>query len=171
MGPIGHLAIGLAAKPAAPRVPLAVLLLATEVLDLLSFAFLAIGLEDVGASHTSLDQGVTVLSPASIPWSHGLLMSVVWSVAAAAVAFLIFRQGRASSIIGLLVFSHWVLDFIVHPGDLPLLFAGSPTVGLCLWCSGPGLIISGIVEVALVAGGLGIYIAGKKRKANAQAAK
>src|SRR3972149_2830182 len=165
MGPPGHLAIAFVAKTTAPKAPLWILLVATEVLDLLSYGFHAIGIEDFGVSHTDLNRGVTVLSPASIPWSHGLFMSVVWSLVAAAIAFLIYRERRASSIIGLVVFSHWVLDFIVHPPELPLLFSGSPTVGLGLWTSGPGLIVSGILEFGLLAGGIAIYIVTRKRKA------
>jgi hypothetical protein len=91
-------------------------------------------------------------------------MSVVWSVVAAAIAYLICRDRHTSSIIGLVVFSHWVLDFIVHPGELPLLFNGSPTVGLGLWTSGPGLILSGILEVVLLAGGIAIYLVTRKQK-------
>jgi hypothetical protein len=163
VGP-AHLAIGLAAKPAAPKVPLWVLLAAGEVLDLLCFGFMAIGMENSGVNSVSLDQGLRVLAPASIPWSHGLFMSVVWSVVAAAIAYLVFRDRGASSIIGLVGFSHWVLDFIVHPGELPLLFNGSPTVGLGLWTSGPGLILSGILEVILLAGGVAIYIAKRNRR-------
>jgi membrane-bound metal-dependent hydrolase YbcI (DUF457 family) len=113
----------------------------------------------------SLDQGLKVLVPASIPWSHGLFMSVVWSVVAAAIAYLIYQDRRTSSIIGLVVFSHWVLDFIVHPGELPLFFNGSPTVGLGLWTSGPGLIVSGILEIGLLAGGIAIYLVTRKREA------
>jgi hypothetical protein len=163
MGPPGHFAIGLAAKPAAPKVPLWVLLLASEALDLLSFGFEAVGIEDFGVSQTDINQGVEILRPASIPWSHGLFMSVVWSLVAAAIAFLVFRDRRASSTIGLVVFSHWVLDFVVHLPDLPLLFDGSPLVGLGLWSSGPGLIISGILELGLFAGGIAIYWVTRKR--------
>ena len=52
MGPPGHFGIGLAAKPAAPKAPLWVLLVATEVPDLLYFAFHAAGIESAGASTT-----------------------------------------------------------------------------------------------------------------------
>jgi hypothetical protein len=70
-------------------------------------------------------------------------MSVIWSVAAALLSARIFRDYRAGAVIGLLVFSHWVLDFISHPmgfghpqpPDLPLLFHGSPKVGLGLYNS------------------------------------
>ena len=158
MGPIGHLALGLAAKPAAPRVPLLVLILATEALDLLTLAFLAIGIEKYGVTHTDFSQGLVMESPASIAWSPSLIMALVWSSLAAAIAFLIFRDRRAGAIIGLLVFSHWVLDFIAHPRELPLLLGGSQMLGLCLWCSGPGLVTAGILEFALLAGGLAIYV-------------
>jgi hypothetical protein len=55
------------------------------------------------------------------------------AVVAAAITFLSYRNRRTASIIGLVVVSPWGLDFIVHPGELPLLFNGSPTVGLGLW--------------------------------------
>lgn len=162
MGP-AHLAIGLAARPVAPKAPLWSLLIASEALDLLCFAFGAVGLETFGVSTMSLEEGLTVATTASIPWSHGLLMSVVWSAVAAVAAYLISRNYRTSAVLGGVVFSHWLLDFIVHPGELPLLLAGSPTVGLGLWTSGPGLIASGILEAALIAAGLVIYLRTRRR--------
>jgi hypothetical protein len=165
MGPPGHFGIGLAAKPAAPKAPLWVLLLATEVPDLLFFAFQTVGIEDAGVSTTEIGQGVEILSPAFVPWSHGLLMCAVWSAVAALIAFLFYRDRRTSVVIGLLVLSHWVLDFIVHLPDLPILFNGSPLVGLGLWGSGPGLIFSGILELGLLAAGLAIYWTARKRMA------
>lgn len=132
MGPSGHCAAGLAAKPLAPKVPLYVLLFATLVLDFLYFAFAYAGME--GAK-----SGI----PYSHPWSHGLFMSVIWSGAAALLAARIYRDYRSGTIVGLLVFSHWVLDFISHPmgfghpvpRDKPLLFHGSRKVGLGLYSS------------------------------------
>ncbi len=59
---------------------------------------------------------------------------------------------------GLVIFSHWALDFIVHLPDLPLLFSNSPRLGLGLWGSGPGLVLSGVLEILLLAGGLVIYL-------------
>ena len=146
MGPPGHLSSALAAKPAAPKAPLWVLLVATEVLDLLSFALFGLGIERAGVGTTDLSRGVQVLRPASVPWSHGLLMSVVRSLVLAAIAFLFFRDRRSSAVFGLLVFSHWVLDFVVHLSDLPLLFEGSSLVGLGTWpdpLRGPGARLAG----------------------------
>jgi hypothetical protein len=141
MGPIGHFSVGLAAKPLAPKVPLGVLLLATWLLDVLAIAFGFAGIERGGT--------------AGRPWSHGLFMSTIWSLLAALLAARIYREQRAGVVVGLLVLSHWVLDFVSHPipfssfswhswqwsygrplpSDLPLLFSESPKVGLGLYNS------------------------------------
>jgi len=138
MGIFGHCAVGLAAKPLSPKVPLGVLFLAALTLDILAIAFGIAGLES-GAK--------------GIPWSHGLLMSVLWSGAAAFAGARIFHSARAGAVIGLVVLSHWLLDFVSHPipfasfswrswhwsfghplpPDLPVLFAGSPKLGLGLY--------------------------------------
>ncbi len=162
MGP-GHLAVGFAAKPLAPKVPLWALLVATEVSDLLSFGFVAAGIETQGVYTVDVNQGIQESIPALIPWSHGLFMCIVWSVIAAAIGYFFYRERRTSIILGLVVFSHWILDFIVHPAHLPLLFEGSPTVGLGLWTSGAGLIISVIMEFALLGVGIAIYLRTRKR--------
>src|SRR4051794_39388459 len=114
MTPIGHLAVGFAAKRIAPRVPLIVLFIASWLLDILFFAFAFAGLE-------------SEKDPAA--WSHGLLLSVMWSLLAGLVAFGISLDRRIGRTVGLVVFSHWALDFISW-NNLPLLLPGSRTVGL-----------------------------------------
>jgi hypothetical protein len=163
MGPPGHFGIAFAAKPAAPKAPLWVFLLASWILDLLCFGFEAIGLESFDVSETTLEQGVKVIIPGSVPYSHGLFMSFVWSIIFGLVAFLVYRDRKTSLILGLVVFSHWILDFVVHIPDLPLFLEGSPLLGLGLWGSGPGLIASSILEFALLAGGLAIYFVFRKQ--------
>ena len=165
MGPPGHFGIALAAKPLVPAVPLWTLLVASEALDLLSFGFISMGLEKMAVSEIDFQHGVQTITPGSVPWSHGLLMAVVWSVSFAAIAYLVFRNWKPSVIIGLVTFSHWILDLIVHAPDLPLLFRGSPELGLGLWASGPGFIFSIILEFVLWAGGLVIYWVARKRYA------
>ena len=125
---------------------------------------MAVGIESMGVTTIDLSQGIQFLTPASVPWSHGLLTSVVWSILAGAIAYLFYRDRRTGIVVGLLVFSHWVLDLIVHLPDLPLLFDGSPLVGFGLWGSGPGLVISGILELVLLAGGVAIYMVTRRRK-------
>lgn len=78
---LGHFGVGLAAKRAAPMAPLWSLLMASQVPDLLSFAFSAVGLETFGVSRTDLQHGVQVDILGSVSWSHGLLLSIGWSLA------------------------------------------------------------------------------------------
>jgi hypothetical protein len=147
MGPPGHFAIAFAAKPAAPKLPLWLLLVATEILDLFAFGFMAIGIEH-GAPNPDL------------AWSHGLFMAVVWSAVAGVITFLFSRDRKISVILGLIVFSHWVLDFISHSLDLPLLFNGSPLVGLGLESS---LIVGIIMEFSMLVVGVAIYLLARKK--------
>ncbi len=161
MGP-AHLAAALVVKPSTSKIPLWVLLIASEALDLLCFGFMALGLETAGVSRMDLVHGLEVAIPGRIPWSHGLFMAVIWSLLATVSCSLIYCDRRSGALVGLVVFSHWVLDFIVHPGELPLLFASSPTVGLGLWTTGPGMIASIVLEVVLIGLGVAIYLRWRK---------
>jgi hypothetical protein len=97
------------------------------------------------------------------PWSHGLFMGLIWSLLAGIITMLFSKVRHTSLMIGGLVFSHWVIDFISHPmtaafpGDtgLSLLFDGSPTVGLGLWGTQLGVNIG---EYGTLIVGLIIYI-------------
>lgn len=162
MAAIGHLAFGFAAKPLEPKVPLGVLLAATEVLDILW----------VGFSVTGIDPGVNGASPLS----HGLFMSVIWSAMAALIVGLIYRNRRSGMIAGLLVFSHWILDLITHPmgavfggnplpPDLPLLFNGSPQVGFGLY--NHSFTVATAADLGMLILGVILYVTNivKKRRA------
>jgi hypothetical protein len=162
MSGIGHFAAGFAAQPSAPQVPLWVLLVASETNDLLYFLFTAIGVERPVATTVDFQQGVRYLTAGTNPWSHGLGMSLVWALAAAGLTWLAYRQRRPAVMIGLVVFSHWGLDFLMH-SNLPLFLAGSPQMGLGLENSGPGFIFITILDLTLLAGGIAIYLAGRKR--------
>jgi hypothetical protein len=146
MAGIAHLGVGLAAKQFAPKAPVGVLLVASEAIDLLWGVFALTGLENMKYS----------------PWSHGLFMSVIWSVIAGLLAARIYRDFRTGAVIGLVVFSHWLIDFITHPmfggpPDLFLLFDGSPKVGLGLYSViAPGFVVA--IELGLLIVGLLVYL-------------
>ena len=163
MGP-GHFGVAFAAKPLAPKAPLWTLLVASEALDLLCFGFISLGLEKMADSQIDFEHGIQTITPGSVPWSHGLFMSIVWSLFFTAIAYLAFKDWKTSGMIGLVTFSHWILDFIVHAPDLPILFLNSPELGLGLWTSSFGLILSLILELVLLIGGIAIYLAARKRK-------
>ncbi len=65
------------------------------------------------------------------------------------------HYGRGAVVVGLLVVSHWVLDYIVHIPDLPL-YPGGPKLGLGLWNSVAGTVI---VEAVMFVAGIGVYLA------------
>lgn len=164
MAGLGHIGVGFAAKHLAPKVPLVVLIVATEVIDILWAVFYFTGI-DRSASANSAS-----------PLSHGLFMSVIWSVIAALLAAFIYHDRRSGVIIGLLVFSHWVVDLITHPmgaifggkplpPDLPLFFNGSQKVGLGLY--NHSFAIAMATDLGMLILGIVIYITNivKKRRA------
>lgn len=162
MSGLGHFAAGFAAKSAAPQAPLWVYLVASETNDLLYFVFTVTGLEKKVDMTMNFTEGVRYLEPVLNPWSHELFMSVVWSVLAMGLAWLVYRDRRASLVLGLVVFSHWIFDFLMH-SNLPLLFEGSPQVGLGLENSGPGFIAITVFDLVVLTIGVLIYFRARKR--------
>jgi hypothetical protein len=146
---IGHFALGFAAKRATPRLSLAVLFLAAQFADVLWPFFVAAGIEQV-----RIDPGNTAVTPldfVSYPYSHSLLMLVIWGL----LLGWIYRRGdrAAFPVVAALVVSHWVLDFLTHRPDMPV-YPGGPKVGLGMWNSLP---VTVATEVLLYAAGVWIY--------------
>jgi hypothetical protein len=147
---IGHFAVGLAAKRAAPRLSLGVLFAAGLFADVLWPVLVALGVERV-----EILPGATVMTPLdfiSYPYSHSLLLLIVWGVLFGLAVR--HKDPRAFVVVSALVVSHWVLDLITHRPDMPL-FPGGPKAGLSLWNSVPGTVI---VEVAMYLAGAWIYL-------------
>ena len=155
MAGLGHLGFGFAAKPIAPKVHLVTLLIASELIDILWGIFYFSG----------LDRGN--VDGNSFPWSHSLLMSVIWSVLTALLAGLIYHDKRSGIIIGLVVFSHWGIDLITHPmgailggkplpPDLPLFFNSSHKLGLGLYNHSFTIAIA--TDIGMLLFGIGIYV-------------
>lgn len=150
---IGHFAVGFAAKRAAPRTSIAALLTAALFLDVLWPIFLWLGIEKVEIAPG--DTAFTPLHFASYPWSHSLVMALVWSVLFA----IVYRSRTGYALgalwVGIAVFSHWVLDWISHRPDLPLIPDGGPRVGLGLWNS---VTATAVTEIAMFVIALAIYL-------------
>jgi hypothetical protein len=127
---IGHYAVGLASKKAAPHASLGVLIAAPILLDLLWPIFLLIGSEHVVIQPNS--NPFLRLEFISYPLSHGLVAVVGWATLFAALYFGIARYAWGAIVIWIGVISHWLLDYVVHRPDLPL-YAGSRLLGLGLW--------------------------------------
>jgi hypothetical protein len=151
---LGHFAVGFAAKRAAPRASLTILMVAATLLDLLWPLFLWLGIEQVDIRPAS--SPFEKLDFISYPWSHSLLLALVWSGALALLYRAARRDTKAALIIGAAVFSHWVLDWITHLPDLPLVPGAGPKFGLRLWDAPTATLV---IELAMFAGGLTLYLA------------
>ncbi|PYQ57765.1 MAG: hypothetical protein DMF53_21805 [Acidobacteria bacterium] len=153
---VGHEAIGLAGRAKTPWISLGTWLMAVQFLDLLWPIFLLLGWE-----HVRIAPGITKLCPFDFydyPISHSLVGALGWSVVFAVGYLFLGRSERAlrsrgALLLGAGVFSHWLLDLIVHRRDLPILPHG-PYVGLGLWKSTAELWIEGALYVA----GIALYL-------------
>jgi membrane-bound metal-dependent hydrolase YbcI (DUF457 family) len=155
---LGHFAVALGAKRAAPKVSLGTLVLAAQFADLLWPILLLVGLEQV-----RIVPGITRVTPldfVSYPYSHSLLAQAIWGLGIGIVYWAIRRDSGAAIVLGLLVPSHWLLDYIVHRPDMPL-FPGSARYGLGLWNSVP---ITLAFEFGMLAIGTKLYLTTTREK-------
>ncbi|SEB21725.1 hypothetical protein [Variovorax sp. YR216] len=155
----GHIGVGLALGRAERRVNVGVFIAAALFLDLVLWLFVLLGWESVTlpADFASTHQAEFVF-----PYSHGLLAAVGWSAVAGSAAFVSYgRPGssrlRVAGLLATAVFSHWLLDALVHRPELPLAGADSPQVGLGLWHDMPAALL---VEAIIVVLGLCLFIPG-----------
>jgi hypothetical protein len=128
---VGHYGVSFALRRVHPQIPLWVLFLAVQLLDVFWAPFVLLGIEKV-----RIVPGITATNPLDLyymPYTHGLISAALWSLAAYALYRLWRRSdARAAVLVGLAVFSHWVLDFVAHRPDLPL-YDDTAKVGLGLW--------------------------------------
>src|SRR5207302_1385641 len=99
---IGHFALGFAAKRAAPRVSLGLLIAAPILLDLVWPILVLAGIE-----HVEIAPGDTAFTPlrfTDYPISHSLLASIGWSIAFGLGVLWATRDRAAAALVGALVF-------------------------------------------------------------------
>jgi hypothetical protein len=151
---VGHYGVSFSAKKIEPSIPLWVLFLAVQFLDVLWAPVILLGIEKV-----RIVPGFTASNPLDLyymPYTHSLLAALFWSCVGGVAYRYLARPSRpgVSFVIGLAVFSHWLLDFIVHRPDLPL-YGNSVKVGLGLW-NVPVLAFG--LESALLFGGMWFFL-------------
>jgi hypothetical protein len=150
----GHFGFAAMAKGREPATPLWMLMLATVWLDIVFVPLYLAGIEtmhSVSGSHAGYGQGIIYAD-----YTHSLLGALVLSALLGAIAG-IFWGKRSAFIIGLVSFSHWVLDLLVHRADMPILpgnLGHLPRLGFGLWRF-PA--VSAAIELLLVLAGAWIY--------------
>ena len=149
---LGHFSAAIAARRVAHRPSLGWLVAACQLPDLLWPLFVLAGLE-----RFRIDPGNTEFTPRAFdhdPLSHSLLMDVVWGALLAALYFMSRRDVRGALTIAALVVSHWVLDWITHAPDMPLVPGSDAKYGLALWNHVP-LVMT--IEIGFFAAAVWIY--------------
>lgn len=157
---IGHYGVSFAAKAIKPTLPLWLLFLAVQLVDVFWAIFVLLGIEKV-----RIVPGITATNPLDLyymPYTHGLISSLIWAGAAIVLSRAIpgINRWGSAAVVGIAVFSHWLLDLVVHRHDLPL-YGDVHKVGLGLW-NYPATAFA--LEILLLAGGMFLYA--KSTRAN-----
>jgi membrane-bound metal-dependent hydrolase YbcI (DUF457 family) len=148
----GHYGLAAGAKSLDHRAPLWSLMLATQWLDVVFIPLFLLGIETIETLPGD-GYGKVVIHA---DYTHSLIGALVLSAAFGAVAWWRWDR-RLGLLLGAVAFSHWVLDLIVHRGDMPILpgnAGGLPLLGFGLWRVP---IVSIPLEAVLFLGGVFLY--------------
>ena len=151
---VGHYGPSFAVKAIKPSVPLWLPFIAVQLVDVAWAILILLGIEKV-----RIVPGITASNPLDLyymPYTHSLVAAVLWSVGALVLCKPLRGVGTwsAAAWIGAAVFSHWVLDWVVHRPDLPL-YDDAMKVGLGVW-NYPIIALS--LEALLLFGGMIMYL-------------
>jgi len=155
----GHVGAALAIGRLERRINVGIFVLAALLLDVALWLFVLLGWESMVIPPTF---SATHQPEFVFPFSHGLTASIAWSAGAGFVALAAStRLGvstvRAAMLVSAAVFSHWLLDALVHRPELPVAGAGSATVGLALWQDMP---LALAIEALILLAGLVLFLPG-----------
>ena len=128
----GHYSFSFAGRAADKRIPLWLLFVAVQFIDVLWSIFVLLGIEKV-----RIVPGITASNALDLyymPYTHSLAVVLCWSALAYIACQLVsrLRGKRTGLIVAGAVFSHWVLDLIVHRPDLAL-YDRVGKMGFGLW--------------------------------------
>jgi len=130
---IGHYGPAFGAKAALKQIPLWVLFIAVQWMDVVWSVFIILGIEKMRVV-PGLMEG-SALDLYYMPYTHGLVGALVLSAILGAVVAFFMRENRRAVfwIVGACVFSHWVLDLVVHKPDLWIYDGVKLGFGLWRW--------------------------------------
>ncbi|HEY6583608.1 MAG TPA: metal-dependent hydrolase [Gaiellaceae bacterium] len=128
----GHFGLAAGVKGAERFVPLWALMLATVWLDILFIPLYATGAETIDdAPGTDGGYGNVIIHA---DYTHSLVGALVIAAVTGWIAARWWGR-RGGIVIGAVVFSHWILDLIVHRHDMPIFPGnlGDIRIGFGLW--------------------------------------
>ncbi|WP_372528656.1 hypothetical protein [Piscinibacter sp.] len=155
----GHVGAAMAIGRFERRVSVGTFIFAAVLLDFVLWLLVLVGWESViiPASFANTHQAEFVF-----PYSHGLLASIGWSALAGVATVFWYPRLKAArlhaaTLVAAAVFSHWLLDALVHAPELPVAGASSMKVGLGLWHIMP---VALTVEGLIAAAGFCLFVSG-----------
>ncbi len=151
---VGHYAASLALKKFEKRASLGMLFLGVQLLDILFFPFVLLGIERFNIIENYTQS--THFQLEYMPYTHSLVGALFWALAAYALfRWIIVKRHGIALVIAIAVFSHWVLDLIVHTPDLPLWSDASVKLGFGLWNNA---LVTYALEAVLLIGATWLYL-------------
>ncbi|MDR0270778.1 permease [Paenibacillus sp.] len=148
----GHFGLAAAVKSREPVTPLWALMLGTQLMDVIFVPLLLTGVETI----VPVGEGKYGEAVIHADYTHSLVGALLIAFLAAMAAWKWWGK-RSAGVMGFMVFSHWLLDLLVHRSDLPILpgnLGHLPLLGFGLWGS---LLISIMLEILLIAVGAIMY--------------
>ncbi|MDF2720490.1 MAG: hypothetical protein K0Q59_165 [Paenibacillus sp.] len=127
----GHFGLAAAVKAKTPELPLWSLMVGAQLLDVGFVPLWMTGIETMDESHGS-GYGQLIIHA---DYTHSLVGALLLALIGGLLAGY-WKGRRAGVIMGAVVFSHWLLDLVVHRSDMPLLpgnFGDLPLLGLGMW--------------------------------------
>ena len=126
---IGHYAVGFIIKKKAKYIPLWILFIAVQFVDILWIILFSLGIEKASFN---VNENVFLHQVYDyFPYSHSLFANLIIVL----IVYILIRKYKNKDWalwISLAVLSHWFLDVIVHTPDMPL-FLNNFKVGFGIW--------------------------------------
>ncbi len=126
---VGHYAVGFGLKKKYHDIPLWLLFISVQFMDILVFLFVLLGIEKIKYNPSPNPFLRTIIE--YVPYSHSLFSNVLIAVLVFLTVWKI-KSKKWGVALSLGILSHWFLDAIVHLPGLPL-FHNTLKVGLGLW--------------------------------------
>ena len=151
---VGHYAASLALKRFEKRASLGVLFLAVQLVDIVFFPLVLLGIERLNIVENFTQS--THFELEYMPYTHSLVAFLIWSgLAYALFRWVLVKSHSVALVVALAVMSHWLLDVIVHTPDLPLWSDSSLKLGMGLWNNA---VATYVLEAVLLLAGLWLYL-------------
>ena len=151
---VGHYSASFLAKSLQKTIPLWLLFLAVQFVDILWAIFVLLGIEKA-----RIVPGITASNALDLyymPFTHSLVGAFFWSALAFRCCqfFPSLKGWRTGLLVGAAVFSHWMLDLIVHRPDLAL-YDNTLKMGFGMWNY---RLTAFVFEIGLLIGGAILYL-------------